>query len=59
MSRPQMHRVDSTCVAKLGYDPPTEELYVEFHDSPLYRYRGVPRAVFAEFVAAGSKGTRS
>jgi KTSC domain len=57
MTRPAMHRVDSTCVARIGYDAGVEEAYVEFHDSDLYGYRGVPRSVFAEFEAAESKGT--
>ena len=52
-----MHSVDSTCVAKLGYDEAAEEVLVEFHDSGLYGYRLVPPDVYAEFEQAESKGT--
>ncbi len=31
--------------------------YVEFHDSDVYAYRGVPPVVFEELAAAESKGT--
>ncbi|HEY6550308.1 MAG TPA: KTSC domain-containing protein [Solirubrobacterales bacterium] len=57
MPVPKMNPVDSSCVAKIGYDPNAEEAYVEFHDSGLYAYRGVPARVFEAFVAAESKGT--
>ncbi len=53
---PDMHPVESSCVARLGYDPEAEEAYVEFHDRGLYVYRGVPSPVYAEFAAAESKG---
>jgi hypothetical protein len=52
-----MHAVDSSCVARIGYDPAAEEVYVEFHDSGLYAYEGVPAHVYEEFDRAESKGT--
>lgn len=52
-----MHPVDSSCVAKIGYDPAAEEVYVEFHDSGVYAYQGVPAHVYEEFARAESKGT--
>jgi hypothetical protein len=54
---PKMHPVDSSCVAKVGYDSRAEEAYVEFLDSGLYAYRGVSARVYEQFVAAESKGT--
>jgi hypothetical protein len=57
MPIPRLHSVDSTCVARIGYDPRAEEAYVEFHDSGVYGYRGVPAHVFDEFACAESKGT--
>lgn len=57
MPVPKMHPVDSSCVAKLGYDSAAEEAFVEFHDSGLYAYRGVPARVYEAFVTAESKGT--
>jgi len=49
--------VDSTSVARVGYDPDAEEAYVEFHDSGLYAYRGVSARVYKKLVSADSKGT--
>jgi hypothetical protein len=57
VSVPRMYPVDSSCVAKIGYDPVAEEAYVEFHDSGLYAYRDVPSRVYEKFADAGSKGT--
>ncbi|HET9164067.1 MAG TPA: KTSC domain-containing protein [Solirubrobacterales bacterium] len=52
-----MHPVDSSAMARLGYDEEAEEALVEFHDAGLYAYEGVPPAVYAEFDTAESKGT--
>jgi hypothetical protein len=52
-----MHPVESSCIAKIGYDREAEEVYVEFHDSGVYAYRGVPLGVYEEFQRAESKGT--
>jgi hypothetical protein len=57
MSRPSMHPVDSSCVARLGYDRVEEEVYVEFHGGAVYAYEGVPPAVYEQFERAESKGT--
>jgi KTSC domain-containing protein len=54
---PKLHPVDSSCVARIGYDPAVEEVYVEFHDSGTYAYRGISALVFDEFARAESKGT--
>jgi hypothetical protein len=54
---PRMFPVDSSCVARIGYDPEVEEAFVEFHDSGTYGYRGVPARVFDDFASAESKGT--
>jgi hypothetical protein len=52
-----LHPVDSTCVARMGYDGEAEEVYVEYHTGAVYGYRRVPDFVFAEFAQAASKGT--
>jgi hypothetical protein len=49
--------VESSCVARIGYEPASKEVYVEFLDSGLYAYRGVPLGVYDEFARAESKGT--
>jgi KTSC domain len=43
---PSLHTVDSTCVARMGYDAQTEVAYVEYHGSR-----------HDEFGRAESKGT--
>ena len=45
----KLHPVDSTCAARIGYDENAREAYVEFHESGLYAYEGVPPEVYAEF----------
>jgi KTSC domain-containing protein len=57
MSVPKLHPVDSSCVARIGYDPAAEEVYVEFHDSGTYAYCGISALVFDELARAESKGT--
>ena len=57
MPLPRMQPVDSSAIARIGYDAEAEEVHVEFHDSDVYVYGGVPPEVFGEFAAAESKGT--
>jgi len=54
---PKMFPVDSSAIARIGYDVEAKEAYVEFRDSGgVYAYGGVPLEVFAEFARADSKG---
>lgn len=53
---PKLFPVDSSAIAKIGYDVEAEEAYVEFRDAGLYAYSGVPLRVFAELARADSKG---
>lgn len=48
--------VDSSSIAEVGYDPASSTLEVVFREGGVYRYFGVPAAVFSEFMAADSKG---
>jgi hypothetical protein len=57
MSIPKMHPVESSAVAKIGYDAEAEEAYVEYVGDGLYVYEGVPADVFEELANADSKGT--
>ncbi len=52
-----MHAVESSAVARIGYDPEAKEAYVEYLGGGLYAYEGVPAAVFEELRSAESKGT--
>jgi|HubBroStandDraft_1064217.scaffolds.fasta_scaffold987574_2 hypothetical protein len=55
---PQMHPVDSSWVAAIGYDEDRAEAYVEvIEGGTRYAYTGVPLAVWRDFAAAASKGT--
>jgi len=49
--------VQSSAVASIGYFEPLSALDVQFRNGGLYRYFGVPRAVFDALSAAASKGT--
>ena len=53
---PEMHYVDSSNVEAIGYDPDTQELYVQFIKSGGYVYLDVEEWVFDEFLQAESKG---
>jgi hypothetical protein len=57
MPIPKMHPVESSAVARVGYDSEVEEAYVEYLDGDLYVYEGVPFDVFEELANAESKGT--
>jgi hypothetical protein len=57
MAIPEMHSVESSAVARIGYDPEAEEAYVEYIGGGLYAYRGVSPGAFEELANADSKGT--
>ena len=52
-----MQPVESSCVAAIGYDGDTREVYVEFIESGTYAYWPAPERVWRRFLAADSKGT--
>lgn len=55
---PKMFPVDSSAIARIGYDVEVEEVYVEFREpGGVYAYSGVPLEVFAELARAESKGS--
>lgn len=51
-----LEAVDSSCFSRVGYDSESETLAVEFHNTGLYYYYGVPESVYKEFRAADSLG---
>jgi hypothetical protein len=63
---PEMLSVDSSNVHSIGYDEPTETLYVRFWKSSksklsqvpgsVYKYFKVPKRVFTQMFTARSKG---
>jgi KTSC domain len=54
---PRMHPVDSSWIAKIGYEPGAAEVFVALIEGGVYAYVGVPASVWRELVAAESKGT--
>jgi KTSC domain len=54
---PKMHPVESSAVARIGYDTEAEEAYVEYLGGGRYAYEGVPAGVFDQLANAESKGT--
>lgn len=48
---------ESSTVLEIGYDESLEEAWVTFQTSGTYIYSQVAAVVWAEFVAADSKGT--
>jgi hypothetical protein len=53
----QLITVDSSMIHAVGYDAATEELEVVFTSGKIYRYTNVPQHVYAELLAADSKGS--
>nr|VFJ75486.1 MAG: KTSC domain-containing protein [Candidatus Kentron sp. FM] len=53
----QWTSVSSTAIRKIGYEPSTRQMYIDFEDSdPYYTYCRVPQHVFEQFVSASSVG---
>ncbi len=57
MSMPEMIPVSSSNISAIGYDSPSQEVYVRFLNGSLYVYRGVPEFLFDEFKNAPSYGS--
>jgi hypothetical protein len=52
----QREPVESSMLRSAGYDPERSILELEFNNGRIYRYFGVPEEMFAELLAAESKG---
>ena len=48
--------VESSMLTAIGYDEATKELEAVFRSGEVWRYRGVPKKVYRELLASGSKG---
>jgi len=53
---PKLIEVESSNVAKVGYDKAEKELHVEFKNGSLYRYILVPKTVHEDMMKAESVG---
>jgi hypothetical protein len=52
-----MIKVESSAISELGYDVEQSVLYVEFKTGALYKYLGVPEAVYTSLMRASSIGS--
>lgn len=48
--------VPSSNLVSIGYDEPSQTLEVEFLNGTIYQYYNVGAVLYAEFMAAPSKG---
>ena len=48
--------VNSSNIAKMGYDPTRKILVIEFHSGSKYAYKDVPEEVYDNLVHAESVG---
>lgn len=56
MSMPDMTPVDSSNIARVGYDASAQELYVEWIEGRIYVYSAVSETTYQELLDADSKG---
>lgn len=49
--------VQSSNIKSIGYQPIQRKLEVEFKSGDVYRYKAVPRNVYRQMMASGSKGS--
>ena len=52
----KMTPVESSMIASVGYDGKKKVLRVAFNSGAVWEYSGVPRKVYDELLASGSKG---
>ena len=52
----EMHSVESSNVAAIGYDEATQTVQVQFNDGSTYQYFDVPQNVYDDFFNSDSKG---
>ena len=52
----QLVTVESSMIHAVGYDEDAQEMEVVFTSGRIWRYQKVPREVYEELLAAGSKG---
>ena len=53
---PEMTPVVSSNLAKVGYDPDTREVHIEFTTGGKYIYENVPPEIYTDMMAAPSIG---
>jgi len=56
MQHIEMHEVESSNIAAVGYDSETETLQIRFHSGKTYQFYGVPDNLFEGLLTAESVG---
>ncbi len=51
-----LREVQSSNISAIGYDEPSNTLFVEFHGGALYEYTDFPKDLFEAFKVSPSKG---
>ncbi|MDQ3914530.1 MAG: KTSC domain-containing protein [Actinomycetota bacterium] len=49
--------VESSVIASVGYEDAASSLTIVFKDGHVYEFHLVPRSIFEDFLASGSKGS--
>lgn len=57
MPMPDMHPVNSSNIAAVGYDAENQTVYVQFLNGSTYAYKGVPEHEFENLLTAPSVGS--
>lgn len=52
----KMTPVESSMISSVGYDEATKVLRAVFNSGAVWEYSGVPKKVYDELLASGSKG---
>ena len=50
------HKVNSSDIASIGYEPDTQTLAVEFHATGMYQYFSVPQDIYDGFRETPTHG---
>ncbi|KQX08204.1 MULTISPECIES: KTSC domain-containing protein [unclassified Leifsonia] len=48
----KLHRIESSGIRALGYDPGRELLWVQYDSGSIYEYAGVPEDLYRRMLAA-------
>ena len=57
MSLPEMITVSSSNIESIGYDEPSQQVYIRFLNGSLYIYKGVPISEFENLRDSPSLGS--
>lgn len=52
----EMIRVNSTAISRVGYDPETRRMKIQFAQGETYDFCRVPESIFNGLLKAASKG---